>query len=86
VCDRSSKADFSVIVCYVFGNYKSTTDFVQTAIRRHIITVQLPLQQRSFTMKKTLFLLAAALLALSLTAPMATAYSPICPPTGCSTQ
>jgi hypothetical protein len=37
-------------------------------------------------MKKTLFLLAAALLALSLSAPMATAYSPVCPPTACSAQ
>jgi hypothetical protein len=37
-------------------------------------------------MKKALFLLAAAVLALTLTAPMATAVVPICPPSGCVAQ
>ncbi len=37
-------------------------------------------------MKKTLLLLAAALLALTLTAPMASANNPICPPNSCSAQ
>jgi len=36
--------------------------------------------------KKTLLWLAAALIALSLAAPMATANDPICPPYACSAQ
>ncbi len=37
-------------------------------------------------MKKILLVLAAALLALSLGAPMASANNPICPPIGCAAQ
>jgi hypothetical protein len=56
-------------------------DFVRTGVRRHIITVLLPLQLRSFTVKKALLWIAVAVFALSASVSPVLANNPVCPPT-----
>jgi len=71
---------------WIESRLAATIAEVRNGLRRHIITVQLPLQQGDFTVKKTWLWIAVVVLALSASVAPALANTPWCPLTAPTCQ